>query len=390
MMKNMKIPGKGTLLLFLSCLFFCGGMIADLSALEPGKGLPRLRAEKWYSGEKNKDARLQAVVLMDLTSSDAQALLQMLESMKLSSSGKDLAVTVFVMNQQKIADSVMKELGKFDFRIGLDNNLKMRNLLAEHISLFPYALLADKGTVIWGGMPTELESIVKKVLAGKFSAEKQRRVEGLRKELQIAIQSGLPVVVSATADKILAIIPDDRLAIQSKLFAMDAMRQKDAAVKFIEEICRKNPEEIQFAVMLLDYLIREGRWEKIVPAAEKTFEKYKNNSDAVLLTAYILENIPFGLLLPSRQIAMTSEVWAKCKKDSRKNRKVLAAEMYAKALSMAGRFEEAVKLQKEALLLRKGDNMEQAAKDRLAYYMDALAASGKSQKVNEKILKEKK
>ena len=119
-------------------------------------------------------------------------------------------------------------------------------------------------------------------------------------------------------------------------------------------------------------------------------EKYKNNQDAVLLTAYILENIPFGLLLPSRQIAMTAEVWAKCKNDPRKNRNALAAEMYAKALSMAGRFEEAVKLQKEALLLRKGEKMEQAAKDRLAYYMDALAASGKSQKINEKILKEKK
>ena len=131
MMKNIKIPGSGKLLLFLSCLFFTGGMIADLSALEPGKGLPRLQAEKWYSREKNKDARLQAVVLMDLTSSDAQALLQMLESMKLSSSGKDLAITVFVMNQQRIADPVMKELGKFDFRIGLDNNLKMRNLYVD-------------------------------------------------------------------------------------------------------------------------------------------------------------------------------------------------------------------------------------------------------------------
>lgn len=389
-MKNIKKSGKGTFTVFLSCLFFCGGMIADLSALEPGKGLPWLRAEKWYSREKNNDARLQAVVLMDLTSSDALPLLQMLESIKLSSSGKDLAVTVFVMNQQKTADEAMKELGKFDFRIGLDNNLKMRNLLAEHISLFPHALLADKGTVIWSGMPTELESIVKKVLAGKFSAEKQRRVEGLRKELQIAIQSGLPVVVSATADKILAIIPDDRLAIQSKLFALDAMRQKEAAVKFIEEICRKNPDEIQFGIMLLDYLIREDKWEKIVPAAEKIFEKYKNNQDAVLLTAYILENIPFGLLLPSRQITMTSEVWAKSKNDPRKSRKALGAEMYAKALSMAGRFEEAVKLQKEALLLRKGENMEQAAKDRLAYYMDALAASGKSKKANEKNLKEKK
>ena len=389
-MKNIKKSGKGIFLLFLICLFFCGSVITDLSALEPGKGLPRLRAEKWYSREKNRDVRLQAVVLMDLTSSDALPLLQMLEGIKLSSSGKDLSITVFVMNQQKIADEAMKELGRFDFQIGLDNNLKMRNLLAGHISLFPHALLADKGTVIWGGMPTELESIVKKVLAGNFSAEKQRRVEGLRKELQIAIQSGLPVVVSATADKILAIIPDDRLAIQSKLFALDAMRQKEAAVKFIEEICRKNPQEIQFAIMLLDHLMRDGRWEKIVPAAEKTFEKYKNNPDAVLLTAYILENIPFGMFLPSRQIAMTSEVWNKCKNDPRKIRKALGAEMYAKALSMAGRFEEAVKLQKEALLLRKGGNMEQAAKDRLAYYMDALSASGKSKKANEKNLKEKK
>ncbi|MBP5182472.1 MAG: hypothetical protein J6331_05535, partial [Lentisphaeria bacterium] len=243
------------LALFSGAVFF-----PELSALEPGKGIPRLTAEKWYGKEDTTRAkRLSVIVLMDLTAQDSPALLQMLESMLLSSQGRELSITVFAMYQEKTADEVMKSLGNRSFPVGLDSKLRMRDLLASEISLFPYAILAEKGVVLWSGLPTELELVTEKVLKGTFSAEKQKRVEGRRKELQIAIQSGLAVVVSSTADKILDILPDDRLAIQSKLFALNAMRKRDEAEAFIAKVCKENPSDMRLHIMQLDFLLREGK-----------------------------------------------------------------------------------------------------------------------------------
>ncbi|MBR2365047.1 MAG: hypothetical protein IKA79_07585, partial [Lentisphaeria bacterium] len=319
-------------------------------------------------------------VLLDLTSPDAVPLLRMLENMKLSAMGKELAITVFAMNEEKTADAIMKELGRFSFDIALDNRLKMRNVLAENISLFPYAVLAKNGVVQWGGIPTELELVTEKVLKGNFSLEKQLKVEGLRKELQIAIQSGLPVVVSSTADKILAVLPDDRLAIQSKLFALNAMRQKEDAEKFMEKVCRENPGDVRLKIMQMDLLLREGKREPFVQKVDQGYNDLKESGDLLLFVSFVLEQVPFGMIVPEKQILLASAAY----KNSRMNGntpdeavKALSAEVYAKALSMAGRFREAVRYQQEAVAARKGGKLENAAKALLAYYQAALSASEK-------------
>ena len=89
-------------------------------------------------------------------------------------------------------------------------------------NLFPYSILAREGKVLWTGHPTELESVISRVRAGTFSLASQRKVESLRRELQMAIQSGLPRVMEQTAEKILAVSQSDRIAIQAKLMALNA------------------------------------------------------------------------------------------------------------------------------------------------------------------------
>lgn len=376
---------KKNLVLKVVYTFFIFIFIADFSlfALTPGKGVPRLSAEKWYRKKADNEKRLQAVILLDLTRSDAFALLRMLENMASSALGNDLAITVFAMNEEKTADAILKRLGNYSFSIGLDSRLKMRNLLAEKISLFPYAILADNGVMQWGGMPTELELVAEKVLNKTFSLEKQQRVEGIRKELQIAIQSGLPVVVSSTADRILKILPDDRLAIQSKLFALNAMQQKKEAEKFIEKVCRDNPKDVRLKVMQLDFLLREGKRKEFVQKVSAGYQVLKDSKDLLLFASYALMQAPFGVLDVHIQLLLASRVYKNLsihKNKASAVQKALAAEIYARALYMAGRLEEAVKLQEEALGIRKGTSREEAAKALLAYYRSALAASGKWQK----------
>ena len=371
-------PGVCALGVFLA-LFSGAVVFPELSALEPGRGVPRLTAEKWYGKEDAiKAKRLSAIVLMDLSAQDSPALLQMLESMLLSAQGRELSITVFAMNQEKTADAVMKSLGSRSFPVGLDSKLRMRDLLAPEISLFPYAILAENGVVLWSGLPTELELVTEKVLKGTFSAEKQKKVEGLRKELQIAIQSGLAVVVSSTADRILAVLPDDRLAIQSKLFALNAMRKREEAEAFIAKVCKENPSDVRLRIMQLDFLLRAGKVQLFVKKVLEGYEQFRESKDLLLFVSFVIENVPFGVMDPAQQIRLAGEAFkripAGVSREERMSR-ALGAELLAKALSLAGRFEEAVKWQEEAFALRKGTALEEAASLRLAYYRAALAAS---------------
>ena len=358
-------------------IYFCGMDLLPFYAVEPGERLPGLRGEKWYSKEQESGKLLQIVLLLDLTSSDTFPLLRMLENMKISTLGKNLSITLFAMNDEKTADAIMKSSGGTSFSVGLDSRLKMRNL-AEDISLFPHAILAKNGIVQWRGMPTELELVAEKILKGSFSLEKQKKVEGMRKELQIAIQSGLPVVVSSTADRILAILPDDRLAIQSKLFAFNAMRQNDEAEKFIEKICRNNPEDMRLMVMQLDFLLREGKIASFLKKVNEGCRKLKKNSDMLLFLSFVLENAPFGTLDVKELLPVAFSVYEKLGKEEKISSadKALAAEVLARIYSMAGRLADAVRLQNDACKIRKGGNLEKAANDRLKYYRDALEAGG--------------
>ena len=60
---------------------------------------------------------------------------------------------------------------------------------------------------------------------------------------------GKYVVVSNSADRILRIAPDDKIAIQAKLFAFNSKGQPQEAVKFIREICARNPQDSRLCMM---------------------------------------------------------------------------------------------------------------------------------------------
>ena len=193
----------------------------SLGAIDAGKPMPAIDAVKWYTKPVTFPAQgLAAVVLLDITSEDAVNTLRMLEAMNAET--PDLAIAAVAINPVKTTDAVVRDNGPFQIPVAADNNLKSRIRFAETESLFPYAVLSQDGKVVWSGHPTELESVIRKVVSGKFSASRQKQIEAVRQELQMAIQAGLPDVISNSADRILKIAPDDRIAIQAKLLRSTA------------------------------------------------------------------------------------------------------------------------------------------------------------------------
>ena len=350
-----------------------------LHAIDADQAMPAIDAAKWYTRTMSVPAKgLAAVVLLDITSDDAVNTLRMLEN--LDTELPDVKFAAVAINPVKTTDAVVRDNGPFQIPLAADNNLKSRNLFAETESLFPYAVLAKDGKVAWSGHPTELESVIRKVADGSFSVSKQKQIEAIRQELQMAIQAGLPEVVSNSADKILKIAPDDRIAIQAKLFAFNARGKMADAVKFIQEICDKNPKDAKLRMMQLDLLLNRGDTSAYRIAVEKAlrdFEKTPDNS-LVFLSAYALENAPYGVLDPAMMLDAAQKAYDKVK-NSRTPLGAVARETLARIQAETGHVEKAVAFQEEALASRKGTHLEQAAASRLAYYkkLAAMKSAGK-------------
>ena len=349
----------------------------SLGAIDAGKPMPAIDAVKWYTKPVTFPAQgLAAVVLLDITSEDAVNTLRMLEAMNAET--PDLAIAAVAINPVKTTDAVVRDNGPFQIPVAADNNLKSRIRFAETESLFPYAVLSQDGKVVWSGHPTELESVIRKVVSGKFSASRQKQIEAVRQELQMAIQAGLPDVISNSADRILRIAPDDRIAIQAKLFAFNSKGQPQEAVRFIREICAKNPQDSRLCMMQLDILLNQGDTQTYKQAAEKAFYDFaadKGNS-LVFLTAYALENSPYGIMDPAVMLAYAEKAYNKVK-DRETPVAAVAHETLARICAETGDAARAVALQEKALAIRKGTHLDQAAANRLAYYKKLLDLKAK-------------
>lgn len=345
----------------------------SLSAIEVGKSLPAPQAAKWYfkPAAPARD-KLQGVVLFDVRGADTQEMLRMLETLQKE---LQLPFTAVAVNVRTATDAFVKATGPYEIGLAADEAGRTRNALAATESLFPYAVLAQAGKVVWSGHPTELESVIGQVRAGKFSLAKQRKVEALRRELQMAIQSGLPQVVRSTAEKILNISPADRIAIQAKVMALESSGRGGEIPEFIRNVCRKNPRDLRLRVMQLDLLLRNGDGAGFSRAVSE-FDRDFPAPDAALVhpVAYIIENAPYGVVMPDLALALALRAYESVSgdKDGKSLLRAVACETLARVRAEHGRFAEAAQLQAEAAAIRRGTPLEKAAANRLRYYQALL------------------
>lgn len=343
--------------------------------------MPEKRCRRWRprSGFFKSPAiqnRLVAVVLFDSAAEDASQLLRMLETIQTE---QQLSITAVAMNGEKQTELFIKDNSPFVIGVAADQDLKTRKKLAETESLFPYAVLAKEGKVVWSGHPTELDMVVEQVRGGSFSLSTQRKVEALRRELQMAIQSGLPAVVSSNADKILRLSPVDRIAIQAKLLALNATGRADDIPAFVQKICEQNPKDIKLRLMQLDLLLGRGDAEGFIQAVEKFAKDFPVPEKRLIQPiAFIVENASYGLLRPETQLVLALRSYNSLgKKDAEENPLLhaIACETLARVRATLGNFKEACRLQETAAMLRKGTAQEKAAARRLEYYRALLKLS---------------
>lgn len=233
--------------------------------------------------------------------------------------------------------------------------------------------MADDGKIVWKGVPQELENVIRDLQSGKFSFDSQLKLEVMHKDLQNAIQTGLSSVIISTADKILALRPDDQIAIQAKLFVYEStgrVRENNAAV---QAIAAKVKDNADVRLLLLGYYERTGEMEKFNTELKSAFRDFAASPTALSrLLAYSFEQAPFGWL-PVQDVVSAAAAVKKAYAGTGGTTEAFSCEFSARAAYLALDIDAAIADQTRAVSLFNGTEFLPEAKQALAFYRSVKA-----------------
>lgn len=306
-MKRKRIPFRK--LLPLLSLLAAFSVQADLSAVEPGGRLAASgvteKAVPVLLKPALENAQYEIFVFFDALSPDAVPCLQMLDALPdlFPGSGKTFRVLAVARNRKAALAGLCAKIDPEFLSLYAENEKgEVFREFASGDVLIPFAAVAKDGKLLWKGAPSDLEGVLSRILAGKFSLSAQIRIELLRKELQSAVQAGLPEVILHSADAILAVDPADKTAIQAKLYVYDGRGDDKHSCDFLLERCAKTPGDPVLRLMLLNSLIFSGVRGAFRHQLVQSLSDFKANPEILArLLAFSLENAPLGWL-PLKEI----------------------------------------------------------------------------------------
>jgi len=273
-------------------------LVLTVSAAEPGNEFQVEKliksADCMIEKDRQKKADFEVVLFFDALTPDTNACLMMVDALPEAFPGKKINLTAVARNDQKTAKDALLRFKPERLSVYTENEKKdVFSTYAKDEVLIPLAVVICNGKIRWKGMPTELESVLSRMIAGKYSFSNQVQIDLLRRDLQAAVQANVPEVILQSADKILKIDPADSIAIQAKLYVFSGRNRQDLAKAFLLDCVKKAPEDVQVRLVLLDTLINMGDRYGFREAVKEALQIQDPNMQLRVM-AFALENAPFG------------------------------------------------------------------------------------------------
>lgn len=343
-----------------------GGIVTpakDLGKLSLAAGIPPKTA-----------APLQVFLFFDPALPGAKEILRMVDSIyEQALENKEKPASFYAVSRMGKARTAALELSKFRMPVYGDDNGAVYPEFAGAEVIIPFAIVVDDGKIVWKGAPQELETVVRDLQTGKFSFDSQLKLELLHKDLQNAIQTGLSSVILSNADKILALRPDDQIAIQAKLFVFEStgrVRENNAAV---QAIAAKVKDNVDVRMLLLGYYERTGEMDKFSADLKSAFHDFSGSPMALSrLLAYAFEQAPFGWV-PVREVVTAAASVKKAFAGTGGTGEAFSCEFSARAAYLALDIDTAIADQTRAVSLFAGTEFLSEAKQTLSFYQDVKA-----------------
>lgn len=338
-----------------------GGIVTpakDIGKLSLAAGIPPKTA-----------APLQVYLFFDPALPGAKDILRMVDSIyEQALENKDKPASFYAISRMGRARTAALELSKFRMPVYGDDEGTVYSDFAGAEVIVPFALVVDDGKIVWKGVPQELETVVRDIQTGKFSFDSQLNLEIMHKDLQNAIQTGLSSVIIANADKILALRPDDQIAIQAKLFVFEStgrIRENNAAV---QSIAAKVKDNVDVRLLLLGYYERTGEMDKFSAELTAAFHDFAASPTALSrLLAYSFEQTPFGWL-PVQEVVPAAAAVKKAFAGTGGSSEAFSCEFSARAAYVALDIDTAIADQTRAVELFAGTEFLAEAKQALTFY----------------------
>ena len=319
-------------------------------------------------------ASLQVFLFFDPALPGAKDVLRMVDSIyEQALENKAKPASFYAISRTGKARTASLELSKFRMPVYGDDNGDVYPEFAGTEVVIPFVIVADDGKIVWKGVPQELENVIRDLQTGKFSFDSQLKIEILHKDLQNAIQTGLSSVILATADKVLALRPDDQIAIQAKLFVFEStgrVRENNAAV---QAIAAKVKDNVDVRLLLLGFYERSGEMEKFSAGLKDAFRDFSDSPASLSrLLAYAFEQTPFGWL-PVQDVVSAAAAVKKAYAGTGGSGEAFSCEFSARAAYLALDIDAAIADQTRAVSLFNGTEFLPEAKQALAFYQSVKA-----------------
>ena len=317
------------------------------------------------------ETSLQVFLFFDPALPGAKDILRMVDAIyEQALEDKAKPASFYAISRTGKARTAALELSKFRMPVYGDDNGAVYPDFAGAEVIIPFAIVVDGGKIVWKGAPQELENVIRDIQTGKFSFDSQLKLELLHKDLQNAIQTGLSSVILSNADTILALRPDDQIAIQAKLFVFEStgrIRENNAAV---QAIAAKVKDNVDVRLLLLGYYERTGEMEKFSSGLKAAFQDFSASPTALSrLLAYAFEQTPFGWI-PVQEVVSAAATVKKAFAGTGGSSEAFSCEFSARAAYLALDIDTAVADQTRAVSLFAGTEFLAEAKQALSFYQN--------------------
>lgn len=208
-------------------------------ALDIGDKAPPLEIKDWVQGDPVDLAALagKKIVIVEFWATWCGPCKESIPHLcKLAEKWKDKLEVVGVSEEPVDDVKAFAKDGKFKYHVASDVDKNTYGPYMAGVGGIPHAFVIDlSGNIAWAGHPMSLDSVIEKLVAGKWDVAKAKEADAARKDLEKLVMTNTkdPDQYAAAADKILAADPTDSQAFDIKCNILHAKKndkgEKDVA-----------------------------------------------------------------------------------------------------------------------------------------------------------------
>ena len=350
--------------LLLICFVLLLFLTSNIFALQVGNTAPRLDVDKWLKNgpasiiiKASKDASVKpcrAIVFWGTWNPDLRNNILTLNYLQRRYKTAGLQIIALSREPAKQIETVIKRFS-INYALGADRGSRTTLEYMGDDHVFPKVFLVNPNReIIWKGEIVDLEGVLKKLFKGNFDVNRQVTINKLHTKLRLALRSFSSERAELIINNILNIAPDDGFAVRAAMFIYDKSNRPTAALKFIEKRLKAVPDNMTYRLMKLRLLqqLAPDDLTIINKFAQQTAKDFSQQPRELNEFAwFLMNNFQFtpDVILVALKSAKNAAAQMKTSKDI--EQKIIINTTLARAYSIAGNLEQALKLQEQTTQL---------------------------------------